>query len=86
MKELVEGDGYAVVWTASGEDALEGIAESEPNLVLLDTHLPDNDPFRLLEEMKQSRHARDIPVIFMTTRDAAETRLKGLEAGDDLIV
>jgi PAS domain S-box-containing protein len=86
LQELVDGDGYAVVRAESGKEAIEGIAESEPNLVLLDAHLPDTDPFKLLDELKKSRHARDIPVIFMTTLDDAETRLKGLESGDDLIV
>jgi PAS domain S-box-containing protein len=86
LQELLEGDGYAVVRTASGVDALANIAASEPNLVLLDAHLPGTDPFKLLEEMKQSQHTRDIPVIFMTTLDDTETRLKGLESGDDLVV
>ena len=86
LQEMLEDDGYAVGRTASGEDALEGIAGCAPNLVLLDTHLPDANPFELLEELKQSPHARDIPVIFITTLDDAETRLKGLESGDDLIV
>jgi PAS domain S-box-containing protein len=86
LRELLEGEGYTVVRTTSGEGALEGVAASEPNLVLLDTHLPDTDPFKLLGELKRSRHARDIPIIFMVTLDDAETRLKGLESGDDLIV
>jgi PAS domain S-box-containing protein len=86
LKELLEEEGYAVAGTAGGPDTIGGIAASEPNLVLLDIHLPDTDPFELLEELKQSKHGRDIPVIFMTTLDDAETRLKGLESGDDLIV
>ncbi len=86
LQELLEVDGYAVVRTASGAEALARIAEAEPNLVLLDAHLPDADPFKLLVEMKQSQQARDIPVIFTTTLDDAESRLKGLESGDDLVV
>jgi PAS domain S-box-containing protein len=86
LQEILEGDGYAVLRAASGVDALAGVAESGPNLVLLDTNLPDTDSFNLLEEMKQSHRARDIPVIFMITRDDDETRLRGLESGDDLIV
>jgi PAS domain S-box-containing protein len=52
----------------------------------LDTKLPDADPFKFLKKLKQSHHVSDIPVIFMTTLDDAETRLKGLESGDDMIV
>ena len=82
LQQLLEGDGYSVGSAPRGGEALEGIAEAEPNLVLLDAHLADVDPFELLEQLKLSEQARDIPVIFMTTLDDSETRLKGLEAGD----
>lgn len=86
LRELLEKDGYEVVQADSGKDALEAITTAEPNLVLLDAQLPDKNPFELLDELKKSEHARDIPVILMTTMDDADTRLQGLESGDDLIV
>ncbi len=86
LRELLEKDGYEVARANSGKDALEAIATAEPNLVLLDAHLPDKNPFELLDELKKIEHARDIPVIFMTTLEDADTRLQGLESGDDLIV
>ena len=86
LRELLEKDGYEVGRADCGENALGAIAAAEPNLVLLDAHLPDKNPFELLDELKSSEHARDIPVIFMTTLDDADTRLQGLESGDDLIV
>ena len=86
LLELLVKDGYNVVKASSGTGAGESIAKAGANLVLLDAHLPDTDPFELLEELRQSEQAKDIPVIFITAPDDAETRLKGLETGDDLIV
>jgi len=86
LQELLEGDGYTVGSASRGKEALEGIASAEPNLVLLDAHLAEVDPFELLEELKKTQHGRDIPVIFMTTLEDADARVKVLEAGDDLIV
>jgi PAS domain S-box-containing protein len=86
LQELLEQDGYEVARVVSGPHTLEAIAAAEANLVLLGTHLEHTNPFQLLDDMKQSQQARDLPVIFMTTLDDAEARLKGLEAGDDLIV
>jgi len=86
LQEILENDGYAVDRTACGKDTLEAITSAEANLVLLDTHLPDTNPFELLNELKRNEKTRDIPVIFMTTQDDAETRAKGIESGDDLIV
>jgi PAS domain S-box-containing protein len=86
LEELLEIDGYTIERMARGKGALEAVIAAEPNLVLLNAHLPDINPFILLEQLKESSHTRDIPVIFMTTQDDAETRLKGLESGDDLVL
>ena len=86
VQELLEKEGYSIKRASAGKDALDPIAAAESNLVLLNAHLPDVDPFKFLEELKQSDHTRDIPVIIMTTSDDAEIRVKGLESGDDLIV
>jgi PAS domain S-box-containing protein len=86
LQELLEEHGYAVDRPAGGTRVVAAVAEAEADLVLLDTHLTRANPFELHDELKRSPHARDLPVIFMTTRDDAEARVKGLESGDDLIV
>jgi PAS domain S-box-containing protein len=65
---------------------LDAIAAAQANLVLLDTRLARANPFTLLTQLKEKQFGRDLPVIFMTTLDDDETRVKGLESGDDLIV
>ena len=86
LREMLEKEGYAAALEATGRAGLEKIESTEPDLVLLDTHLPDVDPFQILEELKRGHKERDIPVIFMTTADDAEIRLRGLASGDDLVV
>jgi PAS domain S-box-containing protein len=86
LRAILEKENYIVDLLAQGQDALDAIAKTETNVVLLDAHLPDVNPFELLEEFRLTQQGRDIPVIFMTTEDDLETRVKGLETGDDLIV
>ena len=86
LQALLDAQGYGVHWAGNGADALAVFAATEPDLVLLNTQLPDASPFALLDELRKRRQVRDIPVILMTTLDDAETRVKGLESGDDLIV
>jgi len=86
LQELLEQEGYVVEKAANGTQALNTIAAHEPNLVLLSAHLTDTNPFELLSTLKDKDRVKDIPVIFMTTRDDAETWVKGLESGDDLII
>ena len=86
ISELLERDGYDVARAGNGRDALDAIATTEPNLVLLGSDLPDEDPLEFLDELKKSEHTRDIPVIFMTNEDDTDVLLHGLDSGDDLIV
>jgi two-component system sensor histidine kinase/response regulator len=51
-----------------GEDALEQIAYSKPDLVLLDVMMPKLDGFEVCRRLKANPETADIPVIFMTAR------------------
>lgn len=86
LHALLEEDGYVVETSACGTGALDAIAAIEPNLILLNAHLSDANPFELLNELRAKERVKDIPVIFMTRRDDADNWVKGLESGDDLIV
>jgi len=85
LRQLLKNNGYIVDEANSGEGALTTISSAEPNLVLLDDHLPDINPFTLLEKLKASQDTLYIPVIFMTSTDDARARVKAVELGDDLI-
>ncbi len=86
LRGLLESDGYAVEGVASGTGALGAISARGPNLVLLNAHLSDTNPFELLDKLRANRQTRDIPVIFMTNPGDAETRVRVVESGDDLIL
>ena len=45
LREILENDGYSVESVTRGEGSFAAITASEPNLVMLDTRLPDDDPF-----------------------------------------
>ena len=86
LQTLLKKDGYTVHTDSSGTDALDAITAAGSNLVLLNAHLSDTNPFELLDDLKANRQTRDLPVIFIATTDDAETRVKGLMSGDDLIL
>ncbi len=86
LQELLEREGYGVTRTASGPQVLGIVAGAQADLVLVDAHLEHDNPFALLEQLRQSQRGQDVPVIFISTLGDDETKLKGLESGDDLIV
>jgi len=76
--------GYSVEVARDGFDAQHLINESEFDLVVLDVMLPGLDGWQLLQLI---RRRSQVPVLFLTARDAVEDRVKGLELGaDDYLV
>jgi two-component system OmpR family response regulator len=60
------------------------VLAAAPDLAVLDVLLPSGDGFALAREL---RAARDLPIVFLTARDAVEDRLAGFELGaDDYLV
>jgi two-component system copper resistance phosphate regulon response regulator CusR len=76
--------GCSCTTAADGDEAwrlLSSTEESPPDLVLLDVMMPGSSGWALLERMRAA--AMDVPVIFVTARDAVEERVHGLGLGAD---
>ena len=65
--------GYEVETALSGKDALESIARSRPDLILLDYVMPDMDGPATLEAIRENDAFCDIPVLFRTGKDDADS-------------
>jgi len=73
--------GFDVVVAERGIEAVEVARAAEPALVLLDVMLPDLDGFETARRLRAA--GGDVPIIFLTARDAVEDRIAGLTAGGD---
>ena len=78
-------DGYRVQLAADGTEALDALAHTPPDAIVLDVLMPEPDG---LEVCRRLRAAGDrTPVLMLTARDAVADRVKGLDAGaDDYLV
>jgi two-component system chemotaxis sensor kinase CheA len=83
MKALLEIAGFAVVPAADGEEAFALIRDVGCELVVSDVQMPRLDGLGLTRRLKADPRLRDIPVILVTSLDAAEDRAAGLQAGAD---
>lgn len=70
-----------VRFASKGTDALRLAHEIVPDLVLLDIGLPGMNGFDLCNAFKADALLRDVPIVFLTSRDDPEQELKGLELG-----
>lgn len=76
--------GYVVEVAHNGIDGQFLLQESDFDLVILDVMLPGIDGWQLVQII---RRKSQVPVLFLTARDAVEDRVKGLELGaDDYLV
>lgn len=73
---------YRVKVATGGRRAVQSAAsEPRPDLILLDVMMPDMDGYEVLTRLRANPLTRDIPVIFVTARGAAEDEERGLEFG-----
>jgi CheY-like chemotaxis protein len=80
VQALLE-DLYELSEFESGTDAIQGLAEDAPELVLLDISLPDMDGTEVFRWIREHTELRDVPVIALTAHAMAGDREKFLAAG-----
>lgn len=80
LTSYLKKEGWEVQSFFTGEEARSAIPR-HPHLWILDIMLPDIDGYQLLREIKQD--SPDIPVIYISARDADLDRIVGLEMGSD---
>ncbi|MRR37885.1 hybrid sensor histidine kinase/response regulator, partial [bacterium] len=73
--------GYAVTPATSGAEALEGVRERLPDLILLDLMMPEMDGLEVCRRLKADPATRQTPVIFLTASNEMEHLVKGFEVG-----
>jgi two-component system cell cycle response regulator len=83
LRARLDSWGFATDSAADGEQALQRIQESPPDLILLDVMMPKIDGIEVARRVKGDRSLPFIPIIMQTALDATENKVEGLEAGAD---
>jgi two-component system phosphate regulon response regulator PhoB len=83
----LEAEGYQVEHVDNGDEAELRIAESPPDLLLLDWMLPGVSGLEICRRLRSRDIARDMPIIMLTARGEEGERVRGLSVGaDDYVV
>lgn len=80
LKIYLTTEGYGVIETYNGKEALEKLAENEVHLVLLDIMMPEMDGISTMVEI---RRASNVPVILLTAKSEDTDKVLGLNVGAD---
>ena len=81
LKQGLTEAGFTVDLARDGVDGLHLALTENYDLAILDVMLPGIDGWGLLAGIRRS--GKDLPVMFLTARDAVDDRVKGLELGAD---
>ena len=80
VRSYLEREGFQVVSTASGAEAITLAETTSPQLVVLDLRLPDVPGEEVAREI---RSRSEVPILMLTARSAGEDRIRGFELGAD---
>jgi diguanylate cyclase (GGDEF)-like protein len=75
--------GYRTACAADGETALEMVAKSPPDLILLDVMMPHMDGNEVARRIKADKSLPFIPIIMQTALDSTQSKVVGLDSGAD---
>ena len=81
LQVLLQKAGFAVRIARNGEEALESVAESTPDLILLDAMMPRRDGFDVCESRRANPAYLSLPIIMLTAKSRDVERQKGMALG-----
>ncbi len=83
VRVSLELEGFDVLTASNGQEAIDRVVATKPDVVLLDVMMPKMDGLTALKEMRAHPAAANTSVILLTARALSEDRVKGLEMGAD---
>ena len=83
MRAILEIWGYEVIGASDGQQALNRIVESQPDLVLLDIQMPVLDGYAVVHLLRQNPRFASLKIVALTANAMQGDREKVLAAGFD---
>jgi len=81
LNAVLQQDGFQVVLANSGEKAFALAQEKQPDVILLDVEMPGWNGYETCKRLKNEPILAPIPVLFLSTLNKAEDKLRAFEAG-----
>jgi two-component system alkaline phosphatase synthesis response regulator PhoP len=79
----LEMEGFNVLVSYNGEDALSQARKEKPDLILLDLMLPKLDGYKVCRLLKFDEKYKHIPILMLTAKTQEKDKALGMETGAD---
>ncbi len=83
LNAMLTPRGYTVISATNGAQALEQVQAEHPDLILLDVMMPQMDGYEVVRRLRAAASTQFLPVVMVTSLDAAQEKVKAIEAGAD---
>jgi two-component system, OmpR family, phosphate regulon response regulator PhoB len=87
LSELLEfrfqSEGYDVIQTSDGDEALLLAAEQAPDVIVLDWMIEGTSGLEVCRRLRRDKATANVPIIMLTARETEDDRIRGLETGAD---
>ncbi len=81
LAELLEGEGYRLLFATKGEEGLASANAHHPQLILMDLSLPGMDGWEAVRQLRKKEKGLQVPIIAMSAHASEHTRCRALEVG-----
>lgn len=82
-ESVLHGAGMQTRWVAQADEVLPVLDAFDPDLVLMDLHLPERSGTDLTAEIRTSPAHAALPIVFLTGDQDPETEYRALDSGAD---
>ncbi|MFC1679327.1 response regulator [Elusimicrobiota bacterium] len=83
MKDTLEHEGYHVSTASNGQEALDLVRASPPDIVVLDLWMPVKDGFAVCRELKEDPAFHHLPILLLSAAGTTGNKIQGLDLGAD---
>ena len=81
VKKMLGRFNFKLETASGGQEALDSVARSKPNLILLDLMMPGIDGYEVIRRLKSNPETADIRIIILTALTSGEDVSKGFNMG-----
>ena len=80
LVQALSGD-YKLSVALGGQQALDAVLRSPPDLVLLDIMMPDIDGYEICRRLRAAEATRELPIMFLSSLEDVKDKARGFEVG-----
>lgn len=81
VQKMLSRFNFKLRTAASGQMALDAVAEQKPDLILLDLMMPGIDGFEVIHRLRENPETADIQIVILSALNSKDDVVKGFNAG-----